>query len=561
MRLLPQSFRARLALLFGGLTLLVGLPVYWYVDQVFTAQLVVARGIAIRDLATAVAAMVAENIREREREIELLAQTPLLRRAPLDSPDLQQTVERVQRSYPYYTWLGMTDAEGTVRVANGGLLAGASVKARPWFIEGAKGPFVGDLHEAVLLAKLLPQAPNEPPLRFVDFAAPVYDDKNVLRGVLGAHAEWRWAAEVVRVMAPLNARETRLEIFIVNSDKRIVFPEDARGATPIPAAINAGRPFVLDDWGSNVPYLNAMVPVRELIPAKPIQWSIVVRQPAEEALASLYHLQKALLIFAVAVIALLLILTFWLATRISRPLEQLATQAKRIEQGDESASLEIPTSIAELRRVIDALRGMTATLNQRREALLESNVQLEHKVSERTAQLALANEELRLQARRDALTGLDNRLAVNERLREEFVRMKRSGRAYAVLLMDIDHFKKVNDTHGHAVGDQALQQVAQILKASLRESDFVARYGGEEFLALLPETDLDNALQVAEKIRTRIEGASLPVVNRVTISIGLAMADTGQHDEDNAVREADDRLYRAKAAGRNRVVAAGAVAG
>ncbi|MEP7155527.1 MAG: diguanylate cyclase [Betaproteobacteria bacterium] len=557
MRLLPQSFRARLAILFGGLTLLVGLPVYWYVDQVFAAQLVVARGNAMRDLATAVAAMVAENIREREREIELLAQAPLFRRAPLDSPDLLQAIERLQRSNPYYTWLGMTDTEGAVRVANAGLLVGVNVKARAWFIEGQQGAFVGDLHDAVLLSRLLPRAANEPPMRFVDFAAPVYDDNHKLRGVLGAHAEWRWATEVVRVMAPLNARETRLEIFIVNSAKRIIFPEEARGASAIPAAITAQRPFVLDNWGSQVNYVNAMVPVRELIPAKPIQWSIVVRQPAEEALANLYHLQKALLIFGAGVIVLLLALTFWLAGRISRPLELLAGQARRIEKGDESASLDIPTGIGELRRLTDSLKGMTATLNQRREALAESNVQLEHKVSERTAQLALLNEELRQQARRDALTGLDNRLAVNERLHEEFVRMKRSGRTYAVLLLDIDHFKKVNDTHGHAVGDETLQQVAQILKASLRESDFVARYGGEEFLALLPETDLDNARQVAEKIRARIEGANLPIVKQVTISIGLAMSDAGQEDEDDAVRQADDRLYRAKGAGRNRVVAEG----
>ena len=545
----------RLALLFGGLTLLVGLPVYWYVDQVFSAQLVVARGNSMRDLATAVAAMVAENIREREREIELLAQTPLFRRAPLDSPDLQQAIERVQRSYPNYTWIGLTDTEGNVHVANEKLLVGASVKARSWFKEGLQGSFVGDLHEAVLLAKLIPREPGEPPMRFVDFAAPVYDDNNKLRGVLGAHAEWRWANEVVKVMAPLNASETRLEIFIVNSEKRIVFPEASRGAAPIPASITAARPFVLDNWGSKTSFVNAMVPVRELIPAKPIHWSIVVRQPAEEALASLYHLQKALLIFAVGVITLMLALTFFLASRISMPLELLAKQAKRIQEGDESASLVIPTSIGELRRLIDALRGMTATLKQRRTELAESNVQLEHKVSERTAQLALVNEELRQQARRDALTGLDNRLAVNERLHEEFVRMKRSGRVYAVLLMDIDHFKKVNDTHGHTVGDQTLQQVAQILKASLRESDFVARYGGEEFLALLPETDFDNAMQVAEKIRARIEAAVLPLVGHVTISIGLAMAAPGQHDEDVAVRAADDYLYQAKGAGRNRVVA------
>lgn len=555
MRLLPDSFRARLAIFFSGLALLVGSPVYWYVDQVFAAQLAVARGNALRDLGTAVAALVAENIKERQREIDLLAQTPLFRRAALDSADVVRSLERVQRSYPHYSWLGLTDVEGNVRAANSGLLVGVSVKNRQWFINGMTGSFVGDVHEAALLATLLPRDPDRGPLRFVDFAAPVYDDDQKLRGVLGAHADWRWANDVVRVMLPQKARDTRLEIFIVDQYNRIIFPDNAKSAVSIPAAITLQRPFVLDDWGGNTSFVNAMVPVRDLIANKPLQWKIVVRQPEEETLATLHTLQKALLILGAIAIVVLLLLTFWVASMISRPIELLARQAKRIEQGDESASLAIPTSIGELRQLTAALRGMTATLNQRRDALAASNIELEHKVSARTAELAQVNEDLRQQARRDALTGLDNRLAVNERLHEEFLRMKRTGRVYAVLLMDIDHFKRINDSHGHAVGDDTLKQIAEILKTSLRESDFVARFGGEEFLALLPESDLGAAIQVAEKICHLIADANLPVVGRVTVSIGVALAVPGHAHADDAVREADDRLYQAKDAGRNRVVA------
>ena len=533
----------------------VGLPVYWYVDRVFAAQLVVERGNSLRDLATAVAAVVAENIKERQREIDLLAQTPLFRRAPLDSPDLVKSLERVQRSYPHYSWLGLTDKDGTVRAANGGLLVGVSVAKRPWFTNGLEGSFVGDLHEALLLAKLLPRPANSGPIRFIDFAAPVRDDSGAIRGVLGAHAEWRWANDVINVMMPRNANELRLEIFIVNRDNRIVYPESHKDAALLPASINSAQPFVLDAWGGKTEYVTAVAPVRELIPDKPVIWRIVVRQPAEETLAAVTALQKAMLIFAAAAIVILLGLTFWAASVFSRPLERLSKQAKRIEQGDESASLEIPTSISELRNLIDALRGMTGKLIQRREALAESNVQLEHKVSERTAELAAANAQLRLQARRDALTGLDNRLAVNERLHDEFLRMKRSSRPYAVLLMDVDYFKRINDTYGHAVGDEVLISVAQLLRASLRESDFVARFGGEEFIALLLETDPNHAVQVAEKIRSVIGAAKFPSVEHVTISIGVSMAVPEDADEDDAGRDADHHLYEAKRGGRNRVVA------
>jgi diguanylate cyclase (GGDEF)-like protein/PAS domain S-box-containing protein len=184
------------------------------------------------------------------------------------------------------------------------------------------------------------------------------------------------------------------------------------------------------------------------------------------------------------------------------------------------------------------------------------NAELEEKVAARTAELALANEELRHLARHDALTGLHNRLAANERLRSEFVAMKRSGNPYAVLLMDIDLFKRVNDAHGHAVGDQVLQRVAQALEATLRESDFVARYGGEEFLALLPATGLAAAALVAEKLRQAVASTPYPIADPITLSLGVALADPAQPDEDAALREADDRLYEAKRAGRNQWKAA-----
>jgi diguanylate cyclase (GGDEF)-like protein/hemerythrin-like metal-binding protein len=156
-------------------------------------------------------------------------------------------------------------------------------------------------------------------------------------------------------------------------------------------------------------------------------------------------------------------------------------------------------------------------------------------------------------ARVDALTQLPNRLATNERLRTEFLSMKRSRNVYAVLMMDIDFFKQVNDMHGHAVGDQVLQRVATTLKATLRESDFCARFGGEEFLTLLPATDMPAAYQVAEKLRQAVEASPDPIAGRITASIGLALSNPEQVDEDIAVREADESLYRAKSAGRNQV--------
>jgi diguanylate cyclase (GGDEF)-like protein/PAS domain S-box-containing protein len=185
---------------------------------------------------------------------------------------------------------------------------------------------------------------------------------------------------------------------------------------------------------------------------------------------------------------------------------------------------------------------------------------LEEQVGKRTGELAAANAALLALSRHDALTGLFNRLAANERLREEFQRMKRTGAAYALLMLDIDYFKDVNDSCGHRVGDAVLAAVARTLSENLRVYDFIARWGGEEFLVLLPATNLVTAGRVAEKLRAAIETVRHPPNVAVTISIGASGASPDDPDEDVAVMRADQRLYEAKKAGRNRVVLEAAAA-
>lgn len=553
MRFIPASFRNRLALLFGGLALLVGLPVYLYIDHVYAAQMVADRGRVMHDLAGAIAASFAENLSERQREIDLLAQTPLYQRESFDSPDFTASVELLQKSYPHYSWIGVADTQGVVRASTGSLLVGQSVSQRPWFMHGKNRSFTGDLHEALLLSKLLSPSPMRGPVRFIDFAAPIRDEQGQLRGVLAAHAYWRWAGEVVRVMVPQNAPEQALDIFIVNADRQIVYPEGETESLQVPDAVFSEQPFVLTAWGVGPTYVTARVKVRELSTDQPLNWSIVVRQPTLQTLADVRALQRVVIVFGLASVAVFLLLAWWSASLVSRPIERLASLARRIEQGDNHASFKVRSSTLEVRDLVDALRSMASSLLSREEALAESNLQLEHKVAERTVALAQANAELLQLARHDALTGLPNRHAANQRLREEFVRMQRSSTPYAVLMLDVDFFKRVNDTYGHSVGDAVLQHVAARLRESLRNSDFIARFGGEEFIAVLPATALHEALQVAEKVRQGLAATPLPNVGQITLSIGLAMADVSQLDEDVAVREADAYLYTAKHAGRNRV--------
>jgi len=182
------------------------------------------------------------------------------------------------------------------------------------------------------------------------------------------------------------------------------------------------------------------------------------------------------------------------------------------------------------------------------------------RVLEASRRRAFALEiELQREARTDPLTALDNRRAMQERGPFELKRASRAGVPVALILCDIDHFKAINDRHGHESGDAVLRSVAGTLRIALRETDLLSRWGGEEFLALLVDTDLRRAAEIAERMRASVEAMSLVgTADRATISVGIAIRqEVGEVTTawEALVKEADEHLYRAKSAGRNRVVA------
>lgn len=169
--------------------------------------------------------------------------------------------------------------------------------------------------------------------------------------------------------------------------------------------------------------------------------------------------------------------------------------------------------------------------------------------------LLVAQQTLRHQATHDSLTGLWNRAMVVEQLERELVRARREGQSLAVVLADVDHFKSVNDTHGHAVGDAVLREIAARLVGVPRRYDFVGRYGGEEFLLLLPGCALPEAMLVADRVRRAVEED--PIIMKtmelpLTVSLGVACTSCHWDESDVLLQQADEALYRAKAMGRNR---------
>jgi diguanylate cyclase (GGDEF)-like protein len=205
------------------------------------------------------------------------------------------------------------------------------------------------------------------------------------------------------------------------------------------------------------------------------------------------------------------------------------------------------------------LRGEILRRRQTAAALDDSVERLADQLS-----LSLTNIELREKlenmALRDGLTGLYNRRFLDETLERDLSKLKRDNKKAALLLLDVDHFKRFNDTHGHQAGDEALRRVGTALAAAVRASDVVCRYGGEEFLVFLPDCDQTEAVAKAEKIRAAVAGTSMTMGDRVipsvTISIGLAMYPAHARTRAQVIQAADRALYRAKGDGRNRVVTA-----
>ena len=176
----------------------------------------------------------------------------------------------------------------------------------------------------------------------------------------------------------------------------------------------------------------------------------------------------------------------------------------------------------------------------------------QNRLAEAHAELALKNKQLQALSVTDALTGLHNRLKLDETFTQELERSQRYGRPFSIIMADIDQFKTVNDLFGHTVGDAVLKDTAQLLKSQVRKTDVPGRWGGEEFMVICPETPLQGAANLAEHLRQATENHDYPCDKRLTISFGVA-----QHREGESVVElvqrADRALYKAKEKGRNLV--------
>lgn len=265
----------------------------------------------------------------------------------------------------------------------------------------------------------------------------------------------------------------------------------------------------------------------------------------------------------ISLISLLLILPFawYMANSISHPLTVLGRSFRGVASGHEMLDHELgeleKRQGDELGDLAQSFLAMNEAVKQKIAQINEINATLEDTVAQRTHELRLANHELTKLATHDALTGLPNRQLVSDRLARALAASRRDKTHLALMFIDLDEFKPVNDTHGHVVGDLLLKEVARRIHDCVRESDTVSRIGGDEFVVLLPVVEeAQGACDVAEKIRMALSQPFESAGNclRISSSIGIAIYPEHGLDEGALFKSADDAMYGAKKNGRNMVV-------
>ncbi|HTS87082.1 MAG TPA: diguanylate cyclase [Gemmatimonadales bacterium] len=280
-----------------------------------------------------------------------------------------------------------------------------------------------------------------------------------------------------------------------------------------------------------------------LRPVPTTGWNVVAELSRTEGFAQVNRLRNVTILVLGGLFVVVGLLAYALGLILVRPLDRLTKGAERVAGGDFDVDLPVVTG-GELGYLTEVFNDMVHRLRHGRDELAAINETLREK-----------NAQLERLSLTDPLTGLYNRRHLMTMLEAELRRGNRSDRGFAILMMDVDHFKTYNDAFGHQAGDDALMKVAGVLRTALREMDCPARYGGEEFVALLPDTTIDQAEEAAERIRARV-GEERFIGGQITLSIGVAEFPTHGTALDSLIASADAALYQAKRMGRDRVVRA-----
>lgn len=512
----------------------------------------------MRTLAISISNRLDVAIYHRLRELQFLADAePMLARWRSSDPAaVRRMLDQMQAAQPDLVWGGLARPDGMLKAATSGQPQSLSVADQEWFKQGMKGMFVQDVHDEKPVEGEVEESPTATPFRIVKIGLPVRDRSGLLVGVLGLQLNEEWTSEIrnsFREMSGLDAGSTT--IWVLSRDGSIL-SGGAAGSHPYsPERI---KEMVAERQGSFVdellpgPALAGFAVAHGMRDLPGLDWIVVARRPVEVAAQSWRSFVNGILVLGAALAVTGIFMATYLAGRVARPIRGLTSEADQI--GRDPAAFMIGRHSGS-REVVD-LSSSLRSLMRRVGFAEEQRLMIEQRAAEESRKLNQDVDILRSLAEVDPMTGLLNRRAFSGASAQATTDFHDRHIPFAVLILDIDHFKRVNDTFGHVAGDQVLRAVAHVLQGLVRASDLVARYGGEEFVVLLREMQRENVRMIAETMRGAVAAMRVAVDGRditVTISIGAAVAAARDRDFEDVFRRADLALYTAKRGGRNQV--------
>ncbi len=403
--LLPSGLSGYMALASSILSIVLTVVLVALVHKQATEHVKESIGYGLGELAQQTADKLDRGMFERYREVGLVARRIGELDPRADADKRRRMLDDAVDTYGYYSWLGFAAPDGTVLAAARGLLEGANVAQRPWFSNALKGIHIGDVHEAVKLAKLLP-APDGQPLRFVDVAFPVPGFAGQTAGVLGAHLSWQWAQDVERsVIKPIQAGREVQAVIASRGGQVLLGPQDLLGTTlDLPsmdlARNHKGVGYSLETWPDGKKYLVGHSQTRGYADYPGLGWVVLLRQEADNAYAPVRRLSQYALWTGVSLALLFSLAGGLVANWITYPIKQLQQYADHIRAGQAATMAPNARAYDEVQSLSSALNTLLDDLLRRSRQLESLNEHLEQRVRERTNELAGALESARRNSER-----------------------------------------------------------------------------------------------------------------------------------------------------------------
>ncbi|WLR57212.1 sensor domain-containing diguanylate cyclase [Mesobacillus subterraneus] len=457
------NLRAYMALFFGviiiALTMLLSITISKHSSETIKREI----GNSLSTTSFHMADKLDSFMWSRIGEVEVLSQIEDINSLE-DLQSAQVLLDQLNTSIPVFSWIGLTDSTGKVVAASDEILVGVDISQRPVYLEGKKGTFIGDVHNAVLLANLLPNPTGEP-MQFVDISKALVDENGKFTGVLTTHLSWEWSRQVQdEIVEPLKDELSGAEVFVVSDlDSTVLLgPDSMTGKVldveSVQKARKGANSWVVEKWPDGKNYLTGFAVGDGHDDYSGLGWTVIVRLPEENAFSPVGQLKSFIIKLGTITAFVFAFIGWLLAGFITNPLRKISRAAHCIRIGKES-TIPLIKGIKDLELLSSSLRDLVDTLVHTESSLGKMEKLAHH----------------------DLLTGLGNRTALDQFLGQA----KTTGNSLSFLYLDLDGFKIINDTYGHQTGDLLLIEVARRLKEFSRKEDPIFRIGGDEFLMVV----------------------------------------------------------------------------